>query len=177
MPSNPLNIPEPSPVSGCQGRLPYYFVADDAFRLHFSTMKPYGGHGLSRREQIFNKRLSRARRTVENVFGIMAAKFRVLLHCIENQPRQAEVMVTAICVLHNFLRAKSPNVYMPPGTLDEEVGDNHFNPGSWRTEATLTELKRMSGRNATEYARNMRTRLTEYFVSPEGEQRWQYMNR
>ena len=173
MAGNPLNIPEPSPVAGCEGRLPYYFCADDAFRLNYTTMKPYGGHGLPREEQIFNKRLSRGRRTVENAFGIMAMRFRILLHCIENQPRNATIMTTAICVLHNFLRRKSPEIYMPSGSYDEQLPDNQYVPGTWRQDATLTELKRMSGANATWYARNMRERLTRFFVSRQGRMSWQ----
>ena len=172
--SNPLQMPQPRRIPGCAGRVPYYFVADDAFRLHFTTMKPYGGHGLTRNEQVFNKRLSRGRRTVENVFGIMAQKFKCLLHCIEHEPFNVEVMVTAMCVLHNFLRNRAPQVYMPQGTLDEQLDDNDYNPGSWRNNATLTELKRMSGRNATQYATDMRTRLTNYFVTPQGQYHWQY---
>lgn len=173
MDNNPLQIPNPQDLAGCRDPLAYYFVADDAFRLNYTTMKPYGRCHLNARQRIFNKRLSRGRRTVENAFGIMAQRFRVLLHCIENQPKQAEVMVTAICILHNFLRSRSPDLYIPPGSIDEQLPNNQFNPGTWRQEPTLTELKRMSGHNAAEYARTMRDRLSNYFLSPQGQMSWQ----
>lgn len=47
-------------------------------------------------------RLSRARRTIENCFGIMASKWRILLKSIETSPAVADTIVQAICVLYNF---------------------------------------------------------------------------
>nr|CAI5843193.1 unnamed protein product [Callosobruchus analis] len=40
-------------------------------------MKPYQQKGISHEEKIFNYRLCRARRVVENVFGILASRFRI----------------------------------------------------------------------------------------------------
>jgi hypothetical protein len=63
-------------------------VADDVFALMVNIMKPYATHnpGCSFLETIFNYRLSRQYRIVENVFDTLSAKFRVknknLLPCI-----------------------------------------------------------------------------------------------
>ncbi|KAJ9578161.1 hypothetical protein L9F63_024979, partial [Diploptera punctata] len=59
--------------------IPHVIVAENAFALDMHLMKPYPGQYASvSKEIIFNYRLSRARRVVENVFGILTAVFRVL---------------------------------------------------------------------------------------------------
>lgn len=49
-------------------------------------MKPYSKAGLSRVEKIFNTRLSRASRVVENAFGILIWRFRVFSRIFELKP-------------------------------------------------------------------------------------------
>jgi hypothetical protein len=60
---------------------PFGFVDDDALALLANFMKPFPGqHPKSSPERIFNYRLSRACRIMENVFGIIAARFWVSLN-------------------------------------------------------------------------------------------------
>ena len=56
---------------------PYVFVPDDAFGLKTFMMKPYPGQDLTLAERVFNYRLSRARRIIENCFGVATSHFRV----------------------------------------------------------------------------------------------------
>lgn len=67
-----LKIPDMETVKDTSRKLPYVFVADDAFPLQINIMKPFRQAALvSIERKVFNYRLSRARRIVDNVFGIM----------------------------------------------------------------------------------------------------------
>ena len=59
-------MPSPREVDGFH--LPFVIVSDEIFALKPWLMKPYGGKGLPQEEEIFNCRLSRCRRTIENSF-------------------------------------------------------------------------------------------------------------
>jgi hypothetical protein len=54
------------------------FLADDAFPLRTNILKPYTrATALNKIQLVFNYRLSRGRRVVENSFGVLVARFRV----------------------------------------------------------------------------------------------------
>ena len=172
-PGNPLRIPPPRPLPGSRDPMPYVLVGDDAFAMDPNLLKPYKGRDLPPDEAIFNFRLSRARRTVENAFGIMAMRFRILLKTIENEPAQASRMVHAMCILHSFLRVCSPHYYMPRESYDEELDDGSYVPGDWRMEPTMTRLRSIGGIEPTQFARDKRDQLNDYFLG-RGSRLWQY---
>jgi hypothetical protein len=66
------HIPDDAPYPHDDAPMPYYFVADEAFPLKEYIMKPYPQRRLNDDMRRFNYRLSRARRCVENAFGILA---------------------------------------------------------------------------------------------------------
>lgn len=101
--NNSFKIPESTSLPGMpDSKIHYFIVADAAFPLSLNIMKPFSGRILSREQRIYNYRLSRARRIIENVFGIMCAKWRLLLKPIETSIESANWIVRAIVVLHNF---------------------------------------------------------------------------
>lgn len=72
-----LNFPHPQPLNGTNIAVPFCFVGDEAFPLLPNLMRPYPGKSLPLHQQVFNYRLSRERRTVENTFGILASKWHI----------------------------------------------------------------------------------------------------
>jgi hypothetical protein len=98
-----LSIPNPEPLSGRIIPTPYVIVADEAFPLKENIMKPYPGSLQQSPRRIFNYRLSRARRVVENTFGLLCSVFRLFRKPLCLNVKNAEVVVTACIYLHNFL--------------------------------------------------------------------------
>lgn len=84
------------------------FLGDDAFPLRPNLLKPFSRCGpLTQTQQVFNYRLSRARRVVENTFGILVAKFRVFEKPIPLAIDTSKQVVKTCCALHNWLRKTS----------------------------------------------------------------------
>ena len=75
--SNNLNLPPPKSIQGISQKIDYNIVGDDAFPMATNLMKPYPYRNLEKGKCIFNYRLSRARRVVENAFGILSNRWRV----------------------------------------------------------------------------------------------------
>ena len=101
-----LPLPEDTVLPDAQhlGELPYVFIGDEAFPLQKHLMRPYPGRGSGEEQQIFNYRLSRARRCVESAFGLLAARWRIFHTKIGVKPDVTKEIVKATVVLHNFLQ-------------------------------------------------------------------------
>lgn len=167
-----MGLPADEQLSDSHRTLPYVFVGDDAFPLKRYFMKPYPFKHQNNEQRIFSYRLSRARRVVENAFGIMSNKFRVLLSAINLSPEKVEKIIFACTALHNFLRREHESFYSPVGSLDNEnVVDGVVTPGAWRDERQLLPLERLQ-RNPTNEAKAVRKEFMEYF-NEEGAVVWQ----
>ncbi|XP_024873223.1 uncharacterized protein LOC112455499 [Temnothorax curvispinosus] len=102
-PANPLNIPSNKPLPGMTEPMPYVILADVAFPLRNNILKPYPFRNMTHSERIFNYRLSMGRRVVENAFGILANRFRVLQTVIYLPVETVQSVTLACCALHNFI--------------------------------------------------------------------------
>jgi hypothetical protein len=83
-------------------------VGDDAFALRTYMMKPSGNKDMTRKQRIFNYRLSRARRVVEDSLGILANRFQVLLTTMMHEADTVRLLVKACVLLHNLMRTRYP---------------------------------------------------------------------
>ena len=113
---NYLDIPSPEMVNGYS--LPYVFVGDEIFPLKSWLIKPDPGKNLNESRQIFNYRLSRCRQTVENTFGIFAAKWHIFRRPSRAFPDTVEKIVMACVCLHNYLMRTGSAGYLPTGFVD-----------------------------------------------------------
>lgn len=157
-------------------------VADEAFPLKRYIMRPYPGCNLDNRQKIFNYRLSRARRTIENSFGILTSRWRIFRTTIIADVNMAEwIVCTALC-LHNYLRilelAERPEnaTYCPINYIDTWDNNGNIIPGNWRQDninVTLQSIGRMGANNATRQNITLRDSLADYLYSPEGAVSWQ----
>jgi len=66
-----LGLPQPQPLPQDDKDTPFFVVGDDAFPLRTYLIKPFPHRFLNHDERVFNYRCSRARRVVENAFGIL----------------------------------------------------------------------------------------------------------
>lgn len=171
--NNSLSLPSPKQLYGRNKEVPYFFIGDGAFCLNENIMKPFPGvHKKGTPERIFNYRLCRARRVVENVFGILSSVFRVLRKPTLLQPEKAELIVLAIVHLHNFLRRnkRSTSTYMPPGSLDSDA-DGEYIEGTWRRanneEMTSLLPVKLIPRKSPMNAIQIREELKEYCMEEE----------
>ena len=173
---NSINLPPPSPIVPGQRPVPYYIVADEAFPLQIWLMKPLPQRNMTREQRIFNYRLSRARRVVENAFGVLAARFRCLFTTMGQKTDTITTIVLTCCLLHNMLITKKIQAIGEEITVDQEVGEDHVRiPGSWRNEQTLQDMgtQRPRVRYGNKEAKELREYLVQYVNSPEGSVPWQ----
>jgi hypothetical protein len=84
----------------------YSFIGDEAFGPSQHMLRPYSGKHLDVAKQIFNYRLSRARRCIECAFGIVSNKWRTLHRPLNTSMHFAEDIVKACCMLPNFVRQR-----------------------------------------------------------------------
>ncbi|XP_055919377.1 putative nuclease HARBI1 isoform X2 [Eupeodes corollae] len=153
---NTIALPE-STYIGCN-QMPFVFVGDDAFPLSERIMKPYTpqrGANLSDSETIFNYRLSRARRCVENSFGILVAKFACLSRTLFCGPERAQ-KITSACYRYDV--------------------DGRLIEGEWRNKVqNIIHLDRSSQRQSRPNESSKKTRdvFKEFVNSNDGSLPWQ----
>ena len=178
--SQRMNVPKPAAVEN--GRtLPFILVGDEAFPLKPYLLRPYPGkNGLTPQQDIFNYRLSRARRMVENTFGILASQWRVYRKPIIALPQTAISIVQATVCLHNWLRKEDigRNIYVPLNMIDEESADlNTFQPGTWRRimedGCAFQDITNCGTNTSTRYCMVIRDKFRDYFCN-EGSIPWQF---
>lgn len=122
--------------------LPYTFIGDGGFKLSKNLLtlfnRPQSSNNYQKR--IYNYRLSRTRRVIENVFGVISQRFRVLSKVMTVSPETAKLVVGAVCVLHNLLNQRNQRKYHLENIVEEsetEVSDTE----SYGTEDEYSEIE------------------------------------
>ena len=165
-----LDIPLPRKIM--ESCIHYHIIGDDAFPMSLALMKPYPHRHLEKEKRIYNYRLSRARRVVENAFGILANRFRVFHTLINLSPERVTDLLLAACCLHNYLVDKNKSAYT--SACDVEDIQNHLiNSGAWRRDPQLLAMSPCLDRNPVRSAKEQRQDLTTYFSSDSGSVPWQ----
>lgn len=93
----------------------YILLGDSAYPCLTEVMIPYKDNGhLTRKQKIFNQKLSSCRVIIENAFGILKQRFRQLYHFkLRDNPRMVRV-IHACCVLHNIANIKDLELFAAP---------------------------------------------------------------
>ena len=92
-------------------------------------MKPYPQQNLTADKRVYNYRHSRARRIAENLFGILANRWRIFFTTITLEPKHVENIVLSALALHNML-IKNP-AYRPGNLADTLLEDGEVLEGEW----------------------------------------------
>ncbi|KAJ8910966.1 hypothetical protein NQ315_003659 [Exocentrus adspersus] len=105
--TNRLNVPPDQALPNSNIVLPNVMIGDEAYPLKTYLMRPYPrprNGVLDEGKQLFNDRLSRARKCIENAFGILYQKFRIFDTSILLKQSTAINVIKCACILHNFIR-------------------------------------------------------------------------
>ena len=127
-------------------------------------LKPYAKTKLTHAERIFNYRLSRARRIIENSFGILGAKCRIFRTTINASLSLTEKIISSTVCLHNWLRNHSSNTYIENSLVDRDDRGTIIK-GQWRSDETVFQPISCNSYNSTTAAKKTREKFTHYFVN------------
>jgi hypothetical protein len=167
-----LGFPPPDALLHDNHMMAYFLVGDDAFALRTWMMKPFSYRRMTDEERIFNYRLSRARRVVENAFGILANRFRCLLKTLPQEPRVVQKITMAAVCLHNLMRDRFPGEQNR--LLDQEDDLHNIVPGAWREDQPMHDIAEpMVGNREGVLAKRQRLLLKHYYNNPVGAVYWQ----
>ena len=121
------------PFQGFENPLPYFLVGDYIFGLQTWLQRSFPrSKNPSEDQQIFNYHLSRARRVIENSFGILRARWRVFSGPIRASVETVIAITQATICLHNLLRQTNSARYCSTGFVDSEDASGAIKPGEWR---------------------------------------------
>lgn len=166
-----LETPSPCNYKDVQ-KLPFVLIGDDIFPQKSWLMKPFPGKGLHEHQRVYNYRLSRARRTIENAFGILSAKWRIFRKPIKANVDLVDKITKASVCLHNYLRLTENATYTPAGFIDNEDSTGNILPGDWRNavanDGGLNAIGRVGGNRYTVEASDARDAFKAYFNSADG---------
>ncbi|KYM96257.1 hypothetical protein ALC62_13073 [Cyphomyrmex costatus] len=180
--TNAMDLSAPKPLWEDGPDLPYIIVADEAFPLTPYLLRPYSGKdGLCTEQRIYNYRLSRARRMIENTFGILASQWRIFRKPILASVENVLKIVQATICLHNYLRKNNINNrgnYGSPELVDREDENHNVIPGVWRrtitNDSAFNDINSCGTNTNSRISAAIRNHFCDYF-NEEGAVSWQFL--
>lgn len=179
--NNTLHLPPPSKLTPEGPHLPQVCVADEGFLLTCNIMRPYPGRStgnLPNDQRIFNYRLSRARRIIENTFGILVSQWRIFRSFINGSIELIELIILAACCLHNFLKIEEEDLnederhYCTQNLIDRFENEVEVD-GDWRKDFRMDAFTSFESIRAEKLAAMyVRDGFKKYFLN-EGRISWQ----
>ncbi|KYN45411.1 hypothetical protein ALC56_00105, partial [Trachymyrmex septentrionalis] len=169
--NNEIKFPKASSLPNSNVSFPFVLVGDEGFPLSTKLLIPYPRIQSSGRKdrRIFNYRLSRARRTSENDFGVYNTRFQIFRSPIRYDPDIATLITQCCCVLHNFLRSKEIGRLLctSESMLDtEDVYSRVVRPGEWREKSVGgTNFVHQGGNRHSNAVIHLRNEWCAYFNS------------
>ncbi|CAN7939714.1 unnamed protein product, partial [Ixodes hexagonus] len=186
MVSGTLQLPRAKELPHTSLAMPFVLVGDEAFPLMENLMRPYPGTDLTLCQRIYNYRLSRARRIVENAFGILAARWRIFGQTIQAELSTIDSIVWSAVLLHNFLKTcdeaeagHARFLYAPQVYIDREDDTHDIQQGEWRSDLArarntgFTSVGRVGSNNHGQAVKSVRDTFATYFCTAAGEVPWQ----
>ncbi|XP_051159349.1 uncharacterized protein LOC127280426 [Leptopilina boulardi] len=145
-----------------------------------NKMRPYPGRCTGRMphdQRIFNYKLSRARRTIENTFGIMCSQWRIFRVPIHATEEHIHLIILAAVVLHNYLQKEEEDYpedarhYCPTNFVDNFENGEEIE-GEWRRDFQMNAFAPLPSVHVQRItALRIQNYLKDYF-SNEGSVPW-----
>ncbi|XP_039299417.1 uncharacterized protein LOC120355158 [Nilaparvata lugens] len=157
-------LPKDEPLVEGGVSLPYVVMGDEGFPLKRFIMRPFPKDKLTNERRIFNYRICRCRRVVENAFGILAHRWRLYFRPLQCEIDTVQKIIKATTVLHNYLCSKGDITTV---RTEEEIAE--ANKNCWKP---LNRSRLREGKDAIE----IRNHFVQYFNSEHGSVPWQWQH-
>ncbi|KAK3919919.1 LOW QUALITY PROTEIN: Protein ANTAGONIST OF LIKE HETEROCHROMATIN PROTEIN 1 [Frankliniella fusca] len=109
-------------------------------------MVDIGARGRENDGGVFAKSdFGKARRVIENAFGILSARFRILRHTTVASETLAQNIILATVALHNLHLQREDSIppkqrlYGPPGYADKFKSNGFIKKGRWRNDSEMLD--------------------------------------
>lgn len=146
-------------------------------------MRPYSDRSLTKDQEVFNHRLTRAALCTENALGVLVGRFQIFQRVINSAPETANSIIKASVGLHNFIKEQERRMsdeareYCASAFVDRLDSGGEVVGGGWRDNvsgnAALAGVRRRVGaRNSTRHATDVRDVYRDYVNSNGGKVDW-----
>ena len=174
---NKSNVPVPMEAEGFEDSLPYFLLGVEISLLKTWLIRPFPGL-LDDSQSIFNYQLSRARRTIKNVFGILVARWRIFKRPIRALIETVQLIIEVCFSLHNYLQTTQLSSYTLQDFIDVEGFDGAIKEGNWRNiikhDSALNSFTKAQVGKVSYDSKIVQSSLKDHLNSAVGQVEWQW---